>query len=52
MKETPNVFRLRKRHGAGVRRAATAADGERLVQAQSLSGALLAGLVAVAMLCV
>jgi hypothetical protein len=52
VKEIPNVFRLRKRHGAGVQRAATAADGERLVRAQSLSRAALAGLVAVMVFCV
>ncbi|MBT8092481.1 MAG: hypothetical protein KJN77_05535 [Gammaproteobacteria bacterium] len=48
----PNVLRLRKRHGGGIRQAATPADGEQLVQAQSPTRALLAGLVAVVIFCV
>ena len=52
MKDIPSVMRLRKRHGAGVRRAATAADGEQLVRAQSLPGAVVAGLVAIVLFCV
>ncbi len=52
MKKTPNVLRLRKRHGAGVRRTATAADGERLVLSQSLPRAALAGTIALMIFCV
>jgi hypothetical protein len=48
MKDVPNVLRLRKRHGAGVRRNVTTADGEKLVRAQSLARAIAAGLLAVA----
>ena len=52
MKDSPSVLRLRKRHGAGAPRAVTAADGERLVKAQSLSRAVLAGVIAVIIFCV
>lgn len=51
MTDTPNVLRLRKKHGQGAPRAATAADGARLVADQSLSGAVIAGLVAVIVFC-
>ncbi len=47
----PNVLRLRKRHGAGRGREASAADGEQLVRAQSLPGALAAGVIAVVIFC-
>jgi len=40
-------LRLRKKHGTGQRRDVTAADGERLVRAQSLRNAVTAGLIAV-----
>ena len=49
--DIPNVLRLRKRHGVGVARQATAADGERLVRAQSLPSALVAGVIAVVIFC-
>ena len=52
MKDIPSILRLRKRHGAGVARAVDAADGERLVRAQSLPAAVVAGLVAIAIFCV
>ena len=45
-------LRLRKKHGSGERLDVTAADGERLVRAQSLRGALLAGLIAIVLYCV
>jgi hypothetical protein len=51
MRDIPNILRLRKRHGAGVARAASAADGEKLVRAQSLPGALGAGMIAVVIFC-
>lgn len=41
------VLRLRKKHGTGQRSDITAADGERLVQAQSLRNALAGGLVTI-----
>ena len=40
-------LRLRKKHGTGERRNVTAADGERLVRAQSLRNAVVAGLIAI-----
>ncbi len=40
-------LRLRKKHGTGQRRNVTAADGERLVHAQSLRNAVMAGLIAI-----
>lgn len=52
MTEHPNVFRLRKKHGSGTPREATVADGERLLAAQSLPGAIVAGVVAVVAFCV
>jgi len=42
------ALRLRKKHGAGERRDITAEDGARLVQAQSLRNAIVAGLLAIA----
>lgn len=52
MTDHPNVLRLRKKHGSGTPREATVADGERLLGAQSLRNALVAGVVAVAIFCV
>ena len=52
MTDHPNVLRLRKKHGPGTPRDATIADGERLLGAQSLRNALVAGVVAVVMFCV
>ena len=52
MTEHPNVLRLRKKHGAGVPREANIADGERLLGAQSLPRAIVAGVVAVVVFCV
>jgi len=46
-----NPLRLRKRHGAGERRGVTAMDGERLVRAQSLRNAIMAGLIAIIIFC-
>lgn len=40
-------LRLRKKHGTGQRRDATASDGERLVRAQSLRNAFTVGLLAI-----
>ncbi len=51
VKDIPNLLRLRKRHGAGLGREASAADGEQLVRAQSLPGALAAGVIAIAIFC-
>ena len=52
MTDRPNVLRLRKKHGAGTPRDATIADGERLLGAQSLPNAIVAGIVAVVVFCV
>jgi len=52
MTDSPNVLRLRKKHGSGTPRDATVADGERLLAAQSLRNALAAGVVAVVIFCV
>jgi len=52
MTDSPNVLRLRKKHGSGTPRGATAADGERLLAAQSLRNAIIAGLAAVVIFCV
>ena len=52
MTDSPNVLRLRKKHGTGTPRAATVADGERLLGAQSLRNAIAAGVVAVVIFCV
>ncbi len=40
-------LRLRKKHGSGRRRDVTASDGERLVRAQSLRNAVVAGCIAI-----
>lgn len=45
-------LRLRKKHGTGLPRDVSAADGERLVRAQSLRNALVAGLIAIIVFCV
>ncbi len=42
-----SVLRLRKRHGSGEGVAATAADGGRLVNAQSFRNAVVSGLIAI-----
>lgn len=46
--QQPSVLRLRKRHDPGAHERPTAADGARLVRAQSVWQGLLAGLAAVA----
>lgn len=45
--DKPQPLRLRKKHGTGQRSDITAADGERLVGAQSLRNAIVAGLIAI-----
>lgn len=54
MKTTPNPnpLRLRKKHGDGRRPNVTAADGARLVEAQSLRNAVLASLFILIVFCV
>lgn len=54
MKESnpQSPLRLRKKHGTGRRRDASAKDGERLVLAQSMRNAVLAGLLAIVIFCV
>lgn len=47
MSETQNPLRLRKRHGSGMRKDVTSADGRKLAQAQSVRNAIVAGLIAV-----
>lgn len=51
-KPNPNPLRLRKKHGDGRRLNANAADGERLVRAQSLRNAVVAGLIILVVFCV
>lgn len=53
MTDSPNppVLRLPKRHGRGQRRNVDAADGERLVRAQSFGRAVVAGLVTIVVFC-
>ena len=46
-----DVLRLPKRHAPKVTQDVTAADGERLVRAQSLRNALVAGLIAIVVFC-
>ncbi len=48
----PNPLRLRKKHGDGRRPDATAADGARLVRAQSLRNAVVASLITLIVFCV
>jgi hypothetical protein len=45
--DNKSVLRLRKRHGQGEGVAATAADGERIVNAQSFRNAVVAGLIVI-----
>lgn len=52
MAETPNILRLRKKHGRGTSRPLTSADGARLVADQSLPKALIGGMVAIVVFCV
>jgi hypothetical protein len=47
MSETPNPLRLRKKHGSGAPKNVTSADGRKLVAAQSVRNAIVAGLVTV-----
>jgi hypothetical protein len=47
MSETPNLLRLRKRHGTGERKNVTSADGKRLVNAQSVRNAIVASLIVI-----
>jgi len=49
--EKPQPLRLRKKHGDGTRPDATADDGSRLVQAQSIRNAVIASLVTVLVFC-
>ena len=53
MKDKANQLplRLRKKHGSGQRRDITAADGERLVHAQSIRNAVVGGLIAIIVFC-
>lgn len=48
----PSPLRLRRKHGDGRRPAATAEDGARLVRAQSLRNAVVAGLITFVLFCV
>jgi len=47
MSGAENPLRLRKRHGSGMRKNATSIDGGKLVRAQSIRNAIVAGLIAV-----
>jgi len=47
-----NPLRLRKKHGSGERRDVEVRDGERLVLAQSMRNAFVAGLIAIILFCV
>ena len=49
--KTPQPLRLKKKHGEGRRPDATAADGARLVRAQSLRNAIMAGLIVIIVFC-
>lgn len=51
MNKPDNVLRLKKKHGEGRGLTATAEDGARLVRAQSMRGALVAGCVTIAVFC-
>lgn len=48
----PSPLRLRKKHGDGRQVDVTAADGERLVHAQSFRNAIVAGLIVIVAFCV
>lgn len=50
--DNPQPLRLRRRHGEGRRPDATADDGARLVRAQSLRAAVMAGLIAFILFCI
>jgi len=52
MPNPKNVLRLRKKHGEGRPTDVTAADGARLVRAQSLRNAVAASLIAIILFCV
>jgi len=52
MPNPKNVLRLRKKHGEGRPTGVTAADGARLVRAQSLRNAVVASLITIIMFCV
>ena len=47
MSDEQSPFRLRKKHGSGVRKDVTAADGKRLVDGQSMRNAVVGGLIVV-----
>ena len=49
--KNPQPLRLKRKHGEGQRPDATAADGARLVRAQSLRNAIMAGLIVVIVFC-
>lgn len=51
-RDNPHPLRLRKRHGEGGVVEASAADGARLVQAQSLRNAITASLIAMILFCI
>ena len=51
MDETPSPLRLRKKHGRGERQDVSAADGERIVAAQSFRNAVTASLIAIIVFC-
>lgn len=52
MSKPENLLRLRKKHGEGRKVDITAADGARLVRAQSFGNAVVAGLIAIILFCV
>jgi hypothetical protein len=47
MSDTANPLRLRKRHGSGAQQDVTSSDGGKLLQAQSLRNAIVAGLITI-----
>lgn len=47
MNEPQSPLRLRKKHGMGAKRDVSSADGERLVAAQSIRNAVVAGLISI-----
>ena len=49
--KNPQPLRLKKKHGEGQRPDATADDGARLVRAQSLRNAIMAGLIVIIVFC-
>jgi len=52
MSNNESPLRLRKKHGSGAVPKATAADGERLVNAQSVRGSVMAALIAIIVFCI